>query len=150
MRRPTNEKPGKVERAYLFQLLSDYPSIKKWMRENREAMMPSSTPNYGSSNVMSGGESRPTESLAIKIISDRTLAMWEWKIQAVDNTISKLDDIDRRIVELVFWDSPQKTYAQAGEIISMSPQGIKYRVDNIIALLAFYFGENRPKGLEDD
>lgn len=146
MRRPTNEKPDKIARAYLFQLLADYPSLKKWMRENRAAMMPSSIPNYESSPVMTEEESRPTESLAMKIISDRTLAMWEWKIQAIDNTISKLDDIDRRIVELVFWYSPQKTYAEAGEIICMTPQGIKYRVDNIIALLAYYFGESRPDG----
>lgn len=149
MRRPT-EKPDKIERAYLFQLLSDYPLLKKWMRDNRAAMMPSSVPNYDSSPVMAGEESRPTESLAIKIISDRTLAMWEWKVQAVDNTISKLDDIDLQIVKLVFWDSPQKTYAEAGEIISMTPQGIKYRVDNIIALLAFYFGESRPRNVNGD
>lgn len=144
MKNPYIEKPDKITRAYLFQLLSDYPAMKKWMKDNTAALMPSAVPNYNSSQVKTGGESRPTESTAIKIISDRTLCMWEWKIRAVESTLEKVSETDKKIIALCFWGNPQISYADAGEIISMSPQGVKYRVDSIISLLAFYCGENRP------
>lgn len=144
MKNPYIVKPDKITRAYLFQLLSDYPAMKNWVKENTAALMPSTVPNYNSSPVGGEEESRPTESTAIKIISDRTLCMWEWKIKAVESTLEKVSETDKKIIALCFWGNPQISYAAAGEIISMTAQGVKYRVDSIISMLAFYCGENRP------
>ena len=133
----------KTTKAYLIQILTDYPQMKKSLETDIRNLMPSSTPNYESAPVMSGGESRPTEGLAIRMISDQTLALREWKIQSVECLLTKIDEIDRQIIALCFWNTPQCSMEKAGEIINMTAQGVKYRIDNMAILLAYYYGEGK-------
>lgn len=145
MKRPKIEKLDKTTREYLKQILIRYPKTKQSLAADRQALMPSSTPNYESTPVSAGGENRPTEGLAIRIMSEESFIIREWEINAVDNTLSVLDNHDKKIIQLYFWDVPSKSLKDVGEVLHMTAIGVKYHVDYIIDLLAFYYGVGQPK-----
>lgn len=144
MKRQKIEKLDATTRAYLKQMLADYPQIKKSLERDKRAILPSSTPNYNATPVSSGGESRPTEGLTLRMLSEESFIIREWKISAVENTLNKITDLDKDIIRLCLWQNPQLTYERAGEVLGYSAANIKYHVDCIINLLAYYYGEGMP------
>lgn len=144
MKRQKIEKLDATTRAYLKQMLADYPQIKKSLERDKRAILPSSTPNYNATPVSSGGESRPTEGLTLRMLSEESFIIREWKINAVENTLEKISELDRKIINLCFWSNPQLTFERAGDVLGYSVTNIKYHVDCIINLLAYYYGEGTP------
>ena len=145
MKRPKIEKLDRTTREYLKQMLARYPKTKQSLAADRQSLMPSSTPNYEATPVSSGGENRPTEGLAIRIMSEESFIIREWEINAVESTLAVLDKTDIKIISMYFWQNPPETFESAAELLHMTSVGVKYHVDYIIDLLAFYYGVGVPK-----
>lgn len=142
MKRPKTEKISRTTRKYLKQVLRDYPRTKKSLERDKSAMIPSAVPNYESTPVNTSGESRPTEGLAIRLMSEESFIIREWEIHAVENTLARLDETDLKIVELYFWQDVS-TQAIAFRV-NLSEPSIKYHINYIIDLLAYYYGKSTP------
>lgn len=138
MKRPKIQKITKATREYLKQVLRDYPQTKKSLEKDKANMIPSAVPNYESTPVNTSGESRPTEGLAIRMLSESSFIIREWEVNAVENTLMKLDELDKRIVDLYFWQN--KSTEAISQTINLSDPSIKYHITYIIDLLAYYYG----------
>lgn len=145
MKRTKIEPITSATRAYLKQMLADYPKIKASLEADKKAMLPSQTPNYNSTPVQTGGESRPVEGLVIRMASEESFIIREWKINAIENTLDKLGSLDKKIIELCFWSNPPYTLQKAGTKLGYSAVNINYHINNIIDLLAYYYGEGIPR-----
>ena len=145
MKRTKIEPLDPTTRAYLKQMLADYPNIKSGLEADRRAIMPSSTPNYNATPVSSGGESRPVEGLTMRMMSEESFVIREWKINAIESMLAKIGSIDKKIIELCFWTNPRCSYEKAGQKLGYSPVTILYHINNIIDLLAYYYGEGIPR-----
>ena len=142
MKRPKIDKISKQTKEYLKQVLRDYPQTKKSLEHDKSALIPSAVPNYESTPVSTSGESRPTEGLAIRMLSEQSFIIREWEIHAVECTLERLDSTDQKIVDCYFWHD--MTTEATAQRINLSEPSVKYHINYIIDLLAYYYGKGTP------
>lgn len=95
----TAEKRNRIEAD-----IRDYPEDKKQLEEIKNDMIPSTISQYGPRE--GGGfdsEKRPTEDITLRIISAPYIRFLSWKVEAIGSVINNLNDIDREILNLMYW-----------------------------------------------
>lgn len=90
-------------RDFVILQLVDYPTSRRQLAEYKEGLLPSPVPRYGSAGGTHGGESRPTEQLAVRIASDSYLAHLERAVTAIERVLVRLDDTDRKLIRVAYW-----------------------------------------------
>ena len=118
--------------------LEHYNESKRELETVKNDMMPTM---IQSMNGMPGSHeaSRQTEQVALKITTSAYINRLEKSVHAIDSVLDKLDDTDKQIVALVYW---QKAYniIGAGQRVGLSPSGAYKRINAILSLTAMEMG----------
>lgn len=116
-------------KGYIEWRLEHYHEDKRQLNEARQELMPSNTPNY-SSDGGGGGNGRPSEALAMKLVSDRYINETQRNIDAIDHVLDRLEPIDRKLVDLVYWKG---THTKEGAALALNmSRRTGYRHINVI------------------
>lgn len=115
--------------------LEQYPEEKRLLKETENDMINIRTLNYG--GVRGGGNhfKRPTEENAIRIISAPCLRRMETSVNACDRVLETCDDIDRELIEILFWRK-SKTATAAGMDVFLEKTAVYQRLNRILGAIA--------------
>jgi len=117
-----------------------YREDKRQLNEIKRDMMPSGVQGYSLTAGVDGGTtSRTTEDIAMKIISAPYIRRLEITIDAIDRALELMDDIDKKLIELVYWRK-EYTPEGAGAVIGISRATVYRRLNKITCLIAFQLG----------
>jgi len=97
--------------------LKYYPEDRKQLEEMKNDMIPSAIPKYGPQQVGFDAEQRPTEDVAMRIVSDPYISWLSWKVNAIGPVIDRLNDTDREIIRLMYWSN------------GLTPEGIALKLN---------------------
>ena len=125
-------------RGYVEWQLEHYHEDKRQLAEYKAAMMPSVTPNY---SLAPGGSgiSNPTEQAAIRLTTSTYILSLERGISAVDRVLSQLDDNDKALINLIYWQRSYTVVGAAAKIGWSSAQAYR-RLNKILCLVALEEG----------
>ena len=112
----------------------DKRQLQAWIDEE----IPSCVPQYGTTPVKSG-ISDSTANAAIKLATNPYIKALEQTIRAIDYALSKCDDKDKRLIDLVYWRKSH-TVKGAAIKISLSKSGAYNRINRILNLIAYELG----------
>lgn len=118
--------------------LEHYREYKDEIQQYWADMIPSATPKY--TDGKGGGEvSRNAENTALRIASSPYLMQIERSCKAIEYVLKNTDDIDRKLVELVYWKQAY-TVAGAAQILHISRSAAYRRKDRILYNIAAELG----------
>lgn len=121
-------------------LIEHYPIDKRELEHYKADMIPSPTQGYSLTAGVDGGETgRTTEKVAMRIISSPYVRRLEINCAAIENALSAVDDIDRKLVDLIYWKK-EYTVVGAGMKLGLSKTPTYNRLNKIIALVAYELG----------
>lgn len=119
--------------------LEHYPESKRQLEEYKRDMIPSATPAYSLSAGGHSGESRPTEGISFKILSDQYIIHTAQSIEAIERVLSRLSAEDKKLVDLVYWKGGHSISGAA--LASHTSKSVAYRrINAIITALAKEMG----------
>lgn len=122
--------------------LEHYNESKRELETAKDDMMPTMTQSV---NGMPGSHeaSRQTEQVALKITTSDYINRLEKSVHAIDSVLDKLDDTDKQLVALVYW---QKAYniIGAGMKVGLSQAQSYRRINGILCLIAVELGFATP------
>ena len=121
-------------RSYVKMQLESYQENRKNLQAYRAALMPSSTPSYGSTGGGSG-ESRPTEALGIKLAADPYIAEQLRVLEIIEKVLRRHCRADQRLIELVYFKGTH-TVTGAGMVVHMSRDTAYRHVNSVIDEIA--------------
>ena len=118
--------------------LEHYNESKRELETAKNDMMPTMIQSI-SGMPASHEASRQTEQVALKITTSAYINRLEKSVHAIDSVLDKLDDTDKQLVALVYW---QKAYniIGAGQRVGLSPSGAYKRMNAILSLTAMEMG----------
>lgn len=131
----TAEKRNRIEAD-----IRDYPEDKKQLEEIKNDMIPSQISQYGPRE--GGGfdsEKRPTEDITLRIISAPYIRFLSWKVEAIGSVIDNLNDIDREILNLMYWQRGLTPEGIAMKLM-MDKTTVYYRLNNVLVEIARKLG----------
>ena len=103
-------------------------------------LIPSAVQGYSLTARVSGGEvKRTTEEVALKIISSHYVRRLEITCDAINRALKVFDDIDIRLIELVYWKR-EYTVEGAGMKIGLSKSAAYQRINKILGVIAHELG----------
>jgi len=129
--------PSEIRSTVEWQL-EHYPEDKRQLSSYKDDLIPSPTQAY-SLTPGGGGASRTTENVAMRIASSPYLRRLEQSVAAIEYALSRADDIDRRLIELVYWRR-EYTVAGAGLRLGLSCSGAYKRLNKVLAAVALELG----------
>lgn len=110
------------------------------MEQVKADMIPSTTQALSFTAGVDGGEAkRTTENAAFKIISSPYIRRLEITCDAISRVLNASDDIDRKLVDLVYWRR-EYTVEGAGMRIGISRSGAYKRINRILGAIAYELG----------
>lgn len=115
-------------RQWVEMLIEYYPENKRRLQLLKNSMIPSAIPKYGPQAGGGDSEARPTEEVAVKIVSDRYLLNLEMTVGAISSVYDQLGELDRELLRLRFWDG------------NLTPDGIALRLN--VSRTTFYIHLN--------
>lgn len=118
--------------------LEHYHEDKKQLEQLKKDLVPSYTAKYDKAPVIAG-PSDTTADTAIKIISTPYIASLERTIKAIDRVLSKCDDIDLELIDLVYWKHTH-TITGAALKVNLSKTPAYYRINKILYAIAVELG----------
>lgn len=119
--------------------LEHYPESKRQLEEYKRDMIPSATPAYSLSAGGHSGESRPTENISLKILSDQYVIHTARCIEAIERVLHKLNADDKKLIDLVYWKGSHSISGAA--LASHTSKSAAYRrINAIITELAKELG----------
>lgn len=119
--------------------LEHYPESKRQLEEYKRDMIPSATPAYSLSAGGHSGESRPTENISLKILSDQYVIHTAQCIEAIERVLHKLNADDKKLIDLVYWKGSHSISGAA--LASHTSKSAAYRrINAIITELAKEMG----------
>ena len=131
----TVEKRNRVEAD-----LRDYPEDKKQLEEMKEDLIPSQISQYGHREGSGfDSEKRPTEDITIRIVSAPYIRFLSWKVEAIDSVIDNLNEIDREILDMMYWHRGLTPEGIAMKLM-MDKTTVYYRLNNILVEIARKLG----------
>lgn len=83
--------------------LEHYPENKRQLEEYKRDMIPSATPAYSLAAGGHNGESRPTENIGLKILSDQYVIHTARTVEAIERVLNKISREDYKLIDLVYW-----------------------------------------------
>lgn len=118
--------------------LEHYREYKDEIQQYWADMIPSATPKY--TDGKGGGEViRNAENTALRISMSPYLVQTERSCKAIEYVLKNADDIDRKLVELVYWKQAY-TVAGAAQILHISRSAAYRRKDRILYNIATELG----------
>ena len=127
-------------RNMIEMLLEHYPVDKRELDHYKTDMIPSPTQGYSLTAGVDGGDvGRSTEQVAMRIISSPYVRRLEINCTAIENALSAVDDIDRKLVDLIYWKK-EYTAVGAGIKLHLSSSATYKRLNKIIGLIAYEMG----------
>lgn len=126
-------------RAYVEYQLEHYKEHKRKLSEYRDAIMPSSTPNYSGAGGGGSGESRPTEKLGIKLATDEYINEQLRILAAIEKILASLSKEDKRMIDLIYWRRSH-TVTGAAMVLHMSNVTAYRHVNAILRAIAAELG----------
>ena len=119
--------------------LRDYPEDKKQLEELKADMIPSAIPKYGPQTGGFNPEQRPTEDTVIRIASAPYIAMLTWKVEAIGSVVDKLNNTDKEIIRLMYWNRGLTSEGIAQKL-HLGRTTVYERLNNILVELARKLG----------
>ncbi len=126
-------------RAQIRFALEDYPDDKRQLEEYIRNQMPTMTTNYDAVRVSGNSESRQTEDTAMRILSSPYLRRLEFDCRAIERALSRCDDVDMRLIELVYFKRTHSVEG-AGEAIGLTKTPAYNRINRILTVVALELG----------
>lgn len=120
--------------------LNHFFETERYLNEYKRALMPSSTPAYSAAMGGSSGESRPAESLAIKMASDAYIIETEKTINIIQNVLDALDETDSKLISLVYLKKNKLTKEGAALSCNISKSAAYDRINAVLYKIAFELG----------
>ena len=122
--------------------LEHYREYKDEIQQYWADMIPSATPKY--TDGKGGGEvSRNAENTALRIATSPYLMQIERSCKAIEYVLKNTDDIDRKLVELVYWKQAY-TVAGAAQLLHMNTVTAYRHINNILLKIALELGYVPP------
>lgn len=117
-----------------------YREDKRQLNEIKRDLIPSGVQGYSLTAGVDGGDaSRTTEDIAMKMISAPYIRRLEITIDAIDRALERMDDIDKKLIELVYWRK-EYTPEGAGMVVGIAKTAVYQRINKILGLIAFELG----------
>lgn len=129
---------GKLK-GFIEWQLEHYHENRRQLEQYKRDIIPSPTPNYSAEPHGSGGESRPTELLTLRMTTDLYIIETTRCVEAIDRVINRLDAVDYKLIDLVFWKN-QCTVEGAGLTVGYSPRTSYRHVNAILTAIAKELG----------
>lgn len=119
--------------------LEHYPENKRQLEEYKRDMIPSATPAYSLAAGGHSGESRPTENISLKILSDQYVMHTARTVEAIERVLSRINKEDYKLINLVYWKGSHSISGAALDS-HMSKSAAYRRLNAIITALAKEMG----------
>ena len=131
--------PSEIKATVEWQLRY-YREDKRQLNEIKRDLIPSGVQGYSLTAGVDGGDaSRTTEDIAMKMISAPYIRRLEITIDAIDRALERMDDIDKKLIELVYWRK-EYTPEGAGMVVGIAKTAVYQRINKILGLIAFELG----------
>lgn len=118
--------------------LEHYREYKSEIQRYWDDMIPSPTPKY--TDGAGGSEiSRNAENTALRIASSPYILQTERSVKAIEYVLKNADDIDRKLVDLVYWKQAY-TVAGAAQVLHMNTVTAYRHINGILLKIALEMG----------
>ena len=134
--------PDAVKRIVVWQL-QHYQEDKRSLEAARNLMISIPIQTYGGKLPTKRTERRPTEQTAIRILSEPYLNRLETNLKACDDVIERLDPVDLRLVELMYW-KPGETITSTCAKVYLEKSAVYQRLNKILGGVAIGMGYLSP------
>lgn len=120
--------------------LTHYQEQRRQLAEYADEIMPSPVAAYGlNAGGGSGGESRPTEQVAIRLTTAPHIRYLENSVEPITRVLEKLDNTDRGLISLHYFRGTHSIEG-AGMAMHIGKTGAYGRINKILYALAVEFG----------
>lgn len=103
-------------RSFVEWQLEHYHETRRTLKEYERDILPSNTPGYSLSASGHSGESRPTEDISFKLLSDLYIQQSIRTVNAIERVLKKLDGEETKLISLVYW---QGSHSVSGAALSL-------------------------------
>ncbi|MBR3069378.1 MAG: hypothetical protein IKG62_04960 [Lachnospiraceae bacterium] len=120
--------------------LQYYREDLRQLETYKQDLIPSGVQGYSQTAGVSGGEvTRTTEDIAFRLISSPYIRRLEITCEAIGRVLSKLDEVDLKLIELVYWRR-EYTVEGAAMKIHISKTAAYQRINKILGAIAYALG----------
>lgn len=120
--------------------LQYYREDLRQLEDYKRDLIPSGVQGYSPTAGVDGGEvSRTTEDVAFRLISSPYIRRLEITCEAIGRVLSKLDEVDLKLIELVYWRR-EYTVEGAAMKIHLSKTAAYQRINKILGAIAYSLG----------
>jgi len=126
-------------RDFVAWQLEHYQTNRAQLEAIKRDLIPSPTPNYGGSEGHSSEAHRTTEDVMIQISSSAYIRNLEQTVKAIQYVINRLDDIDLRLIELVYFKGTH-TVSGAAMIVNLSQSAAYNHLNKVLVAVALELG----------
>lgn len=126
-------------RDFVAWQLEHYQTNRAQLESIKRDLIPSPTPNYGGSEGHSSEAHRTTEDVMIQISSSAYIRNLEQTVKAIQYVINRLDDIDLRLIELVYFKGTH-TVSGAAMIVNLSQSAAYNHINKVLVAVALELG----------
>lgn len=120
--------------------LQYYPEDCRQLERMKKDMIPSAVQSNSPTAGVSGGSvKRTTEDVTLKIIGSPYIRRLEITCDAIGRALKAFDEIDVRLIELVYWKR-EYTVEGAGIKIGLSRSAAYQRINKILGVIAYELG----------
>ena len=127
-------------KGYVEWQLQHYHEDKRQLEKIKNDMMPSAMTSYSLTAGCGCSEiGRPTEKAALEMATNTYILTIERSINAVEAVLGRCDEIDAKLIELVYW---RRTYTVRGaaDKTNLSFSGAYKRINRILYDIAYELG----------
>lgn len=119
--------------------LQYYREDLRQLEEVKRDLIPSPVPSYSQTTGAAGDTKRTTEDIAMRMISSPYIRRLEISCEAISRVLSNLDEIDLKLIELVYWRR-EYTVEGAAMKIHLSKTAAYQRINKILGAIAYSLG----------
>ena len=119
--------------------LQYYREDLRQLEEVKRDLIPSPVPSYSQTTGAAGEAKRTTEDIAMRMISSPYIRRLEISCEAISRVLSNLDEIDLKLIELVYWRR-EYTVEGAAMKIHISKTAAYQRINKILGAIAYSLG----------
>ena len=119
--------------------LQYYREDLRQLEEVKRDLIPSPVPSYSQTTGAAGEAKRTTEDIAMRMISSPYIRRLEISCEAISRVLANLDEIDLKLIELVYWRR-EYTVEGAAMKIHLSKTAAYQRINKILGAIAYSLG----------
>ncbi len=127
-------------KSYVEWQLEHYHEDKRQLEQLKSEMIPSATANYefnGGGRASEPGN--PTERAAIRMLTNPYILNTERSIKAIEAVLSRCDDADKKLIELVYWKKSHTVYGAVMRVNYSTKTGYRH-LNDILCSIALELG----------